>query len=268
MITASWGPPLKSLDPAPSRTVAGEVYERLRADIVGGRLEPGTKLASELLKERYQAGSSPLREALSHLAAEGLVSAEGQKGFRVAAVSLREFLDVCRLRLRLELQALHDAIRWGDAEWEVEIAARWHRLRLALAEAGDGGYADRWEASHRGFHFALLQGCRSPWLLGFIERLYDQHGRYRRVFVAYQAIPPDLMAEHGRMVDAALARDRDTAAGLLREHILRAAELTERDIRTAGIADAALVPEGFRRLLEEDAPPPPLSVPEARRARG
>lgn len=254
----TWGPPLRLPQGQPAKTIAGEVYDRLRKDIVSGRLEPGKKLLSEALKERYDAGSSPLREALARLAAEGLVTSEGQKGFRVATVSLREFYDVARQRLRLETQAIGEALRWGGHEWEVDVIANLHRLRLVLAEVvtDEQAYADHWEATHRAFHFALLRGCGSPWLLHFCACIYDQMERYRRVFVRYRAIPENLLAEHTRMTDAAIARDQTAMAAMVREHVLRAAELTERDMRAAGVHDAALVPQGIRAFLEEDSPPP------------
>ena len=262
----TWGPVLRALNPRESKTIASDVYERIRADIVGGRLRPGEKLYSELLKERYDAGSSPVREALSHLTADGLVNAESQKGFRVAEVSLPEFVDIARQRLRLESLALLDAIRFGGVDWEVEIVARYHRLRHSIGESakGEEAYADHWEMSHRAFHFALLDGCGQPWLLSFCERLYDQMERYRRAFVAYRQIPKDLLEEHGEIMNAVLARDTARALMLVREHILRATELTERDLRAQGIMGADSVPVGIRQLLlaQEETP----QAPETRRA--
>lgn len=253
----SWGPSLRALHARENRSIAGAVYERLRGDIVSGRLKPDERLLSEVLKERYGVGSSPLREALSHLAAEGLVRAESQKGFRVADVSLREFVDLSRQRLRLESRALADSIRWGDVDWEVEIVSRYHRLRHALARQtpGEKDYADDWEASHRAFHFALIDGCGSPWLISFCEKLYDQMERYRRVFVSYRDIASDLLEAHEALKTAAIARDTTTALALLGEHVMRASELTERDMRAQGIWDADSVPGDLRRLLSEELLP-------------
>ncbi|HEV7283834.1 MAG TPA: FCD domain-containing protein, partial [Kaistia sp.] len=221
------------------------------------------------LKERYQAGSSPLREALSRLTADGLVTAEGQKGFRVAGVSLREFFDVARMRLRLEVQAFADAIRWGGHEWEVDIIAGHHRLRqvLAAVETSEQAYADHWEVTHRAFHFALIRGCGSSWTLHFLEKLYDQMERYRRVFVRYHAIPSNLLAEHSRLMEAAIARDAETALSLMREHVLMAAELTDRDMRAGGVADLEQVPVSIRSFLADDLPPPSAADVSAARSR-
>src|SRR3954452_23797071 len=62
-------------------SVADEAYSRLRADILGGELLPGMKLKLDALRERYDVSVNTLRETLSRLAADGLVEAEGQRGF-------------------------------------------------------------------------------------------------------------------------------------------------------------------------------------------
>ena len=82
-----------------SRTLGESIYERLRNDIIAGRLEPTAKLRIEELRETYETSASPLREALNRLAGEGFVTAEGQRGFYVAPISLKELDDITRLRI-------------------------------------------------------------------------------------------------------------------------------------------------------------------------
>ena len=56
----------------------------LRTDIIDGALMPGLKLKLDMLRERYDIGAAPLREALSRLAGEGLVLAQASvRGLRV-----------------------------------------------------------------------------------------------------------------------------------------------------------------------------------------
>jgi DNA-binding GntR family transcriptional regulator len=83
-----------------SASVAETTYDAIRNDIVFGRLKPGEKLKLERLRTRYGASVSTLREILSRLAADGLVLAEGQRGFEVTPVSasnLRELSDLRKL---------------------------------------------------------------------------------------------------------------------------------------------------------------------------
>ena len=61
--------PHDTLDGNGGTTRASAVYERLRADITHGALEPGSRLRVEAMCARYEVGASPLREALSRLSA-------------------------------------------------------------------------------------------------------------------------------------------------------------------------------------------------------
>ena len=75
---------------AATALTAGEAaYARLRADIVCGRFAPGQRLRLDRMREAYGVAVGTLREILSRLAAEGLVLAEGQRGFEVPPVHRR-----------------------------------------------------------------------------------------------------------------------------------------------------------------------------------
>ena len=80
-------------------TVGDTAYQRIRADIVSGRIAPGHKLRLDRMRAEYGAGISTLRELLSRLAAEGLVLAEGQRGFEVPPVTAQNLRELAELRL-------------------------------------------------------------------------------------------------------------------------------------------------------------------------
>ena len=65
---------------------------------------PNERLTLEALRERYRVGWSPIREALMRLEADGLVTFEQNKGFRVAAVSRKMLADLMRSRIEIELR--------------------------------------------------------------------------------------------------------------------------------------------------------------------
>jgi hypothetical protein len=92
--------------PGEERDAGEAAYRRIRADLVHGRLAPGRKLGLDGLRQIYGAGVSTLREALNRLASEGLVIAEGQRGFAVAPVSAEDLREVAELRLLLECHAI------------------------------------------------------------------------------------------------------------------------------------------------------------------
>jgi GntR family carbon starvation induced transcriptional regulator len=203
------------------------VLDQLRDDILTGALAPGEKLRLEHLTDRYGCGRTPLREACSRLAAEGLVVASEQRGFRVAAVSRDDLLDLTRTRQRVEGLALRDAIQHGDAAWESDVRQALERL-TAVPRARRGANAWTWDERHRALHTALLGGSGSPWLMRFFGLLFDQSERYRRLSQVLAGATRDVEGEHEALVRAALDRDAERAAALLTEHIAKTTDVVLR----------------------------------------
>src|SRR5271165_293869 len=113
---------------AKGRTLIETAYASLRGEILSGALEPGAKLRTEELRARYNISGSTMREALTRLLGEALVTSEGQRGFRVAPASLEDFSDLTEVRKLIETEALRQAIARGDEAWESQIVATFYRL--------------------------------------------------------------------------------------------------------------------------------------------
>src|SRR5882757_6335797 len=115
-------------NPSPASKVAASTFAEhafnlLHADIVKAKLRPGEKMHVERLRETYGVGATPLREALSKLSSLDLVTAEGQRGFRVAPVSIANLLDITRTRAWVEALALRASVARGDRAWDAEVLA-------------------------------------------------------------------------------------------------------------------------------------------------
>lgn len=207
------------------RTMGEEAYVRLRADILAGRLMPEEKLPFRQLSAHYGFGVAPLREALSRLASERLVSFEGQRGFLVAPISHDELLDLCTLRIDLSCKALRLAIEKGSDDWEDEIHLAFRRLeRFERPTSGEETEVfDEWERRHDRFHTALIEACGSPWLLHFCSVLSDQFQRYRRLIIRHKAESDagwtEIRSQHKLIADAVLARQTEAAVALLSDHL-------------------------------------------------
>jgi DNA-binding GntR family transcriptional regulator len=211
------------------RTVTSALVDRIYTDIVECTLKPGSKLKLGVLSKRYGAGIIPLREALSRLAAAGVVEVQDQKGFSVTPVSLDDLEDTTRVRQQIECLALRQAIERGDINWETQIIAAQHKLsRTSQRDPEDPMMMNAaWEKYHRDLHEALVAGCGSVWLMHFQRILADQSTRYRRLAFASRSKPTkarDVNGEHQRIVDAVLARDADKACALLTDHYQRTAD--------------------------------------------
>ena len=208
-------------------TLSELVYGSVRGDILAGRLRPGERLRLAALTERHSVSLSVVREALTRLAAQKLVTAEPQLGFAVATVSSAELEDLTDVRCDIEGLALRRAIERGDIAWEGRLVSAHHIL--ANTSATDPGDPQRlteeWAAAHADFHGALVDGCGSPTLRQIRRSLYVAAELYRRwslpAEVAHLNTRPrrDVPAEHRALMEATLARDADRAVALLVEHI-------------------------------------------------
>jgi GntR family carbon starvation induced transcriptional regulator len=211
-------------DSGQSTTLAIEVFESLRADILSSKLAPGTKLRFQDLRDAYGVGLSPLREALSRLAENRLVVAAGQRGFRVPIASAEDIRDVSMVRKEIESLALRLSIEHGDDAWEARVVASRHKL--ALLGRGDKTVTeDEWEKRHREFHLTLVSACQSPSLLHLYSLLTDQFDRYRRLSAKSRLPNSPRALVHQRLVDATLSRNADLAVKVLQDHIDEATDL-------------------------------------------
>ena len=209
-------------------SVADEAYSRLRSDILGGELLPGMKLKLDALRERYDVSVNTLRETLSRLAADGLVEAEGQRGFAVMPASLADLIDITETRRLLECHAARLSVERADLEWESRLVASYHKLSKAeeLVVQDADQHADLLETYNREFHGALISGCNSRWLLHFHGLMYDQSLRYRMLAFRVKDFPRDQSRrEHKQILDAALARDVETLIAILGTHITKGAQM-------------------------------------------
>jgi DNA-binding GntR family transcriptional regulator len=204
---------------APPTTVGESAYQKIRADIIFGRLPPGRKLKLEKLKADYGASVSTLREILNRLHSERLVVAEGQKGFEVAPVSIAGLKEIAALRQLLECRALEQSFRAGDMEWEGRVVAAHHRLaRMEERMAqGDRDHTEEWKRYDWQFHQALISACGSKMLIDNHAAVFDKYLRYQMIALSYRG---DIASnEHAALLDCALKRDAARACEVLTRHV-------------------------------------------------
>ncbi|MDR7152030.1 DNA-binding GntR family transcriptional regulator [Hydrogenophaga palleronii] len=222
MVTSS----ATALSASTARSLTSMAFEQLRADILTGELRPEERLRIQGLSERYKVGATAIREALSRLVTDGLVESEDQRGFCVAPVSVDELVDLTRTRIQVEQLALRQAVAQGDIDWESNLLSSFHRLSRSEAPSSPEKHA-AWTTAHRQFHEAVLAGCRSPWLMRLCRLLYDKSERYRNVAERQPGSQVrDVDTEHRRLMDAAMARDAESACKVLEEHFWQTAEIT------------------------------------------
>lgn len=202
-----------------SETVGERTYRRIRSDIIFGRLAPGQRLRLERLSAQYETSIATLRELLNRLLVEGLIVAEGQRGFEVTPVSADHWNEIAQMRELLECHALRQSFENGDVEWEGRVVAAHHKLSTLERKllAGDRSETEAWKRYDWEFHQALISACGSRELMETHGAVFDKYLRYQVLALTDRG---DIAArEHRQLMQAALKREAGKAAEVLKAHI-------------------------------------------------
>ncbi|MBR9652768.1 GntR family transcriptional regulator [Thalassovita aquimarina] len=215
-------------DTSDDDTIVDMLASALRRDISFGTLLPDQKLKIAELRTRYGGSNHSMRETLRTLAAEGLVEASAQRGFRVASATEDDLRDIMMVRSEIEKIALSLALKIGDVAWEGRVIAAHHALQKTesvVAGDADDLTALEWDEACRAFSQALIEGCESPRLIDLHRKLFDQSRRFRLALLREGRLDFSKRKDRQRqLVDAVLARDEDQAIAILQKDI--EAELT------------------------------------------
>ncbi len=205
---------------AADETLTETMRSALRRDIVSLILPPGQHLTLRDLRERYDTGATPIREALWDLTGEGLVAIELRHGFRVAEASREALTSVMLMRLRVEPLAFARAVAANTPAWRHHLAQAFAALQAVEAKVGDPRKLDwDWEECHRDFHLALVAGCGLPTLMQTVSRWHYHVDRYRRLASPTIGDTAGMSTDHERLFRIACTGDAETAATLMERHI-------------------------------------------------
>ncbi|OGB95459.1 MAG: hypothetical protein A3G35_04450 [candidate division NC10 bacterium RIFCSPLOWO2_12_FULL_66_18] len=189
------------------------IVARLRQAIIAGDLPPKTRLMEPELARRLGVSRTPLREAIRHLEAEGLLTTVSRVGTFVTEVSPRDVDDTYAIRGVLEGLAARQAAENPDP-------AKAEQLRAILAELArkTSDYRLYHEAAGR-FHEVIFLFSGNQRLQAMYQSLTHQVARFRTLSLAMPQRPTVSYREHRRIAEAILRGRGAEAERLMRAHI-------------------------------------------------
>jgi len=197
--------------------VTDQVTAELRRSILCGALEPGREFSLREVAGMLNVSFIPVRDALRHLEAEGLVITRPGRSAMIAPLDLGDLRAIYRLRRTVEPEIAGRAcLVLPDEELDrlEEQAIGFGDEKLLIEEI--------YEAHHE-FHLALLAPAASAWDKRLLNTLWRAAERYIRI--GFGALDPDLHEHHRRktahvaLVNAFRRRDPIVAGQSVREHL-------------------------------------------------
>lgn len=198
------------------RTKSDAAYHLLREQIIDGRLAPGAALDQESLARTIGLSTTPVREALRRLEAEGLASQQAHSTLRIPALSRRELTDVYGLRMLLDPEAARLACRAADP-----AACESVRSELQASQPPSGGGLEPVSrlGVNRRFHRAVYARSGNDTMTSLLDGLWDRCDRYRLQLLRDEEAAAVADHQHHEMLDAFCSGEDDRLVELVREHL-------------------------------------------------
>jgi GntR family transcriptional regulator of vanillate catabolism len=209
-------------------TSTTEVAELLRERILSGEIPPGSQLQQIPLSEELGVSRTPIREALTVLAKDGLVTYEPNRGYKVRSFSMEDVIAAFDVRARLESLACKVCAERGLEKAVLE--ALWACVAKGDELLAGGELVPSRLPAYREmnvvFHDTIIRNSRNPWIANFIHQAHNVPMASDRIILwnNYDIIKRS-HDDHARMTQAISDRNSERADYLMREHIYFAGEV-------------------------------------------
>jgi DNA-binding GntR family transcriptional regulator len=194
-----------------------QVFEALRAAIVGLELEPGALINRAALQSRFRLSSTPIRDALIRLADEGLVEIVPQSATRVSLIDVAQAQQTQFLRRSLELEVVATLCGAMDKS-VVAVLREGIAAQKAAARAGDLVGFERLDLA---FHQRMYEAAGVAELYALVRSRSGHIDRLRRLHLPVAGRVQEIVRDHAGIIKAIAAGDVAAAQRTVRDHLSR-----------------------------------------------
>ena len=206
---------------------------------MNGDLREGEQLRQEAIAEEFQISRIPVREALRHLAAEGLVTIVANRGAVVSSLSPEEIMQTFEARAVLECYVLRLALpRLTDDDFKRAEDI----LKQFEAALENDAEMKAWGKWNWNFHSALYAPADRPVLLSFLTTLHNKCDRYTRLHLVFTRNLHRAGQAHREILDACRTGNPEVASAVLWRHITEAGDYLKEFIQSRREHHPSVVP--------------------------
>jgi DNA-binding GntR family transcriptional regulator len=213
-------------------TLSSRVYHSMKDAILSLAYQPGQIMRKGDICEQLDISRSPVSEAVTRLAAEGLVDVIPQAGTFVTRFSMAEIREGSFLREALEIAAV-ELVAKTITDDQVKLLKRNLRVQQALVDDLDVQGFYQFDSEMHNLIFGFTNYRR---LAAMAETSWLQVNRARQLVLPNPDRVADTLAEHRAIVSALQARDPKAARKATKKHMgqlllhLEAIELDRPDL--------------------------------------
>jgi DNA-binding GntR family transcriptional regulator len=194
---------------------SARVYEILREKAITYNLRPGAHVNEAALAAELNVSRTPVRAALNRLASEGLMTVVPNKGFFRQPLDIDAVRSLFEVRMAIEVLSVRLFCERAASDDIRQLRDKWNRIKPKHAGAAPEAIV----AADEAFHIALAQGSRNPEALRLLGELNARIRFIRTVAMERPRFRDGAVIEHQEIIDAIEARDADSAADLMTQHI-------------------------------------------------
>jgi len=194
-------------------SVQNAVVDGIRNMILTGQFKPEEPLRQDQLAEIFGVSTMPIREALRHLQAEGLVIFHPRRGATVAKLSVEEYEEIYRIREELEVLAC----KWAAEDFDRIPLDRLKKLMEQIEdteESSDDTFL-RLQLV-RDYFFTVFNASEKEHLLQLLSRLWDRSQQYRRYYSTFSDLIPQRLANYRQVYLACKKKDSEALVKAIR----------------------------------------------------
>lgn len=214
-------------DALESTTLASRTFDSIKADIIGGELEQGTKIVESDLALKYGISRGPLREAIHRLEQIRLIVRVPHAGSRVVTLDTKMMQDIYVARESLEGMAARLAARLMPEDEIRALSELLDQHEAAIGKTDGKAYFQR--EGDIDFHYRIASASRNQWILEHLNgELYQLIRMCRRQSGQFPARAQTALDQHRQVAAAIAQRDEELAEILMRRHISGAWEIVKK----------------------------------------
>ncbi|HEY4456506.1 MAG TPA: GntR family transcriptional regulator [Pseudonocardiaceae bacterium] len=196
-------------------TRSDQVYEELRALLLSGSFEPGTRLTEADLTRMFTVSRGTVRSVLVRLTQEGYVTGETNRGVRTRSFTVEEAADILEARETLEAALAEKAAERATDEEIEEL----RRTLTEMEQAQQRGDQQAYSAGNRRFHQQVKRAAHQQTLAkAYDTLLYPLVMRQYRNISAHHPRSGSLQ-EHQAIFLSILTRNPAAAGAAMHHHV-------------------------------------------------